>query len=104
MILSDKMAMRQIIGCLMLNPLLFLEYPDISSTDFDDKAMRACFVIIKKLYDEGAQKLTPIEVDLEIEKFGGAGEQYYKSGKASASLDWCKYVYKSMGSVGNDRW
>ena len=81
MILSDKMAMRQIIGCLMLNPLLFLEYPDISSTDFDDKAMRACFVIIKKLYDEGAQKLTPMEVDLEIEKMNSAvGLQCYKNG------------------------
>lgn len=80
MTLSDKMAMRQVIGCLMLNPLLFLEYPDISSTDFDDKAARACFVIIKKLYDEGAQKLTPIEVDLEIEKLGGMGARVYKEG------------------------
>ena len=80
MTLSDKMAMRQVIGCLMLNPLLFLEYPDISSSDFDDKAIRACFVIIKKMYDEGAQKLTPMEIDLEIEKLGGIGAQTYKEG------------------------
>lgn len=80
MTLSDKMAMRQVIGCLMLNPLLFLEYPDISPTDFDDKAIRVCFVIIKNLYEEGAQKLTPIEVDLEIEKRGGASLQIYKQG------------------------
>ena len=80
MVLSDKMAMRQIIGCLMLNPLLFLEYPDINPTDFDDKATRVCFIIIKNLYEEGAQKLTPLEVDLEINKRGGASEQVYKQG------------------------
>ena len=80
MTLSDKMAMRQVIGCLMLNPLLFLEYPDINPMDFDDKAIRVCFVIIKNLYEEGAQKLTPIEVDLEIEKRGGASQQFYRQG------------------------
>ena len=78
--LSDKMAMRQIIGCLMLNPLLFLEYTDINPTDFDDKAARACFITIKNLYEEGAQKLTPIEIDLEIEKHGGAMHQAYING------------------------
>ena len=72
--------MRQVIGCLMLNPLLFLEYTDINPTDFDDKAARACFITIKNLYEEGAQKLTPIEVDLEIEKRGGAARQAYKQG------------------------
>jgi len=78
--LSDKMAMRQVIGCLMLNPLLFLEYTDISPTDFDDRAIGACFITIKNLYEEGAQKLTPVEVDLEIEKRGGALCAAYKNG------------------------
>ena len=53
MTLSDKSAYRQIIGCLMQNPLLFLEYPDISPKDFDLKVARVCFVSIKKLYEEG---------------------------------------------------
>ena len=74
------MAMRQVIGCLMLNPLLFLEYTDISPTDFDDRAIGACFITIKNLYEEGAQKLTPVEVDLEIEKRGGALCAAYKNG------------------------
>ena len=81
MVLSDKVAMRQVIGCLMLNPLLFLEYPDITPSDFDEKAIRVCFIIIKNLYEEGAQTLTPMEVDLEISKIGGASEQVYKQGK-----------------------
>ena len=80
MTLSDKMAMRQVIGCLMLNPLLFLEYTDISPIDFDDRAIGACFITIKNLYEEGAQKLTPVEVDLEIEKRGGALSVAYKNG------------------------
>ena len=72
--------MRQVIGCLMLNPLLFLEYTDISPTDFDDKAIRVCFIIIKNLYEEGIQKLTPLDIDIEITKKGGATEQAYKNG------------------------
>ena len=68
MTLSDKMAYRQVIGCLMKNPLLFIEYPDIHPLDFDssNKVARICFISIQSLYNEGATKLTPIEVDQEI--------------------------------------
>ena len=69
MVLSDNMATRQIIGCLMLNPLLLLEYPDIYATDFDNKVARICFINIKNLYDNGATKLTPVEVEFSnVEK------------------------------------
>ena len=90
MTLSDKMASRQIIGCLMLNPLLFLEYPDINPSDFEEKVARICFVIIKNLYEEGAQKLTPIEVDQEIEKHE-TGYQIYKQ---YDGLDFLKTSYE----------
>lgn len=67
MTLSDKMAYRQIIGCLMKRPNLLLEYTDINPIDFDIKVARICFVIIKKLFEQGAAILTPLEVDQEIE-------------------------------------
>lgn len=76
MTLTDKVAYRQIIGCLMRNPLLLLEYPDIYTTDFDEKVYRICFIAISNLYDEGAVKLTPFEVDQEIEKHENAAIEY----------------------------
>ena len=90
MTLSDKSAYRQIIGCLMQNPLLFLEYPDISPKDFDLKVARVCFVSIKKLYEEGATVLTPIEVDQEIEKHENSALIYRRDG----GLDLLKTAYE----------
>ena len=90
MTLSDKTAYRQVIGCLMQNPLLFLEYPDIFPTDFDEKVFRICFAIIKKLYDAGATVLTPIEVDQEIEKYATSSEIYKRDG----GLDVLKDAYE----------
>ena len=86
MTLSDKVAMRQVIGSLMHNPLLFLEYSDINPIDFDDQAIRVCFVIIKNFYEEGAKALTPMEVDLEIEKRGGLTAKYYHQGNGLDNL------------------
>mgnify|MGYP002853119300 CR=1 FL=1 len=90
MTLSDKMAYRQVIGCLMQNPLLFLEYPDIVPTDFDLKIARVCFIIIKKLYDQGAEKLTPIEVDQEMEKYDSSLIIYKQDG----GLEFLKTAYE----------
>ena len=91
MTLSDKMAYRQIIGCLMLNPLLFIEYPDMSPTDFVDcKVARICFINIQHLYNEGATKLTPIEVDQEIDKHANSAALYKKEN----GLDFLKTAYE----------
>lgn len=90
MTLTDKNAYKQIIGCLMLNPLLLLEYPDISPTDFDIKVARVCFVIIKKLYEQGATKITPIEVDQEIEKHANSLMIY----QANNGLEFLKFAYE----------
>lgn len=80
MTLSDKMAIRQVIGSLMKNPLLFLEYTDIYPTDFDIKIARICFIVIKKLYEAGAAVLTPIEVEHEIEQYENSAAIYKKDG------------------------
>ena len=90
MVLSDNVATRQVIGCLMLNPLLFLEYSDIYPTDFDNKAARICFINIKNLYDNGATKLTPIEVDQEISQYSNS-VAIYNSGNG---LDLLKEAYE----------
>ena len=79
MTLSDPMAYRQVIGCLMYKPLLFLEYPDIQPQDFDFKPAKVCLFAIKKLYEAGATELSPLEVEQEIERSGSAAAQAYKN-------------------------
>ena len=90
MTLSDKMAYRQTVGCLMQNPLLLLEYTDIFPADFDNKVARICFISIQRLYNEGAVKLTPIEVDQEIEKHENSAIIYKKEN----GLDFLKVAYE----------
>lgn len=77
----------------MHNTLLFLEYPDILPTDFEKeaKSARICFTIIKNLYQQGAIKLTPIEVDQEVERCGGASAFEYKK---DGGLDFLKKAYE----------
>ena len=91
MTLSDYTAYRSVIGCLMKKPVLLLEYDDMQSTDFDDRAIRVCVNAIKKLYFEGALVLTVIDVDQEIHHFGGASEFEYNHGNG---LDFLKEAYK----------
>ena len=79
MTLSDTTAYRQVIGCLMYKPLLFLEFPNIQVQDFDFKPARVCLNTIRKLYEAGAGELSPLEIDQEIERCGGAAAQVYKS-------------------------
>ena len=97
MTLSDTMAYRQVIGCLMYKPLLFLEYPDIVPQDFDFRPAKVCLFAIKKLYEGGATVLTPMEVDQEIESSGSAAAQAYKS---ENGLDFLKEAYE-YAQVGN---
>ena len=90
MTLSDTTAYRQVIGCLMKNPLLLLEYTDIYPDDFDDKVIKICFINIKALYQEGAIVLTPIEVDQEIDKHTNSAIIY----KNENGLDFLKSAYE----------
>ena len=97
MTLSDNMAYRQVIGCLMYKPLLFLEYPDIQAYDFDFRPAKVCLFAIKKLYEAGATELSPLEVDQEIERSGAAAAQAYK---AENGLNFLKeaYEYAQLGN------
>ena len=91
MTLSDTMAYRQVIGCLMHNPLLFLEYQDIEVSDFDIEAPKICLLAVKKLYEAGAREISPLEVDQEVMR-GSAGivQTYTNSG----GLEFLKNSYQ----------
>lgn len=91
MTLSDPWVYRQVIGCLMYKPLLFLEYPDIQAQDFDFVPAKVCLFAIKKLYEAGAVELSPLEVDQEIERSGAAAAQAYK---AENGLNFLKESYE----------
>jgi len=81
--LIDKTAYLQIIGSLMHNTLLLLEYSDIEANDFiKTPTARACFYTIKKLYEAGAKQLNVYEVDEEFKRHDGAAatNQYLNNG------------------------
>lgn len=91
MTLSDSYTYRQVIGCLMYRPLLFLEYPDIEPGDFDFKPAKVCLNAIKKLYEGGATELSPLAVDQEIERINSAGTRVYQ---VENGLDFLKESYE----------
>ena len=97
MTLSDMTAYGQIIGCLMHQPQLFLEYSDIDTSDFDYKPARVCFNAIKKLYMAGATELSTLEVDQEIERCGGVSAHIYTN---ENGLEFLKNAYEHA-SLGN---
>ena len=81
--LIDRPAYRQIIGSLMYNTLLFLEYPDIEVSDFIETPMaKGCFLMIKKMYEAGAKTLTPYSIDQEFEnnRDTAAANEYFSNG------------------------
>lgn len=97
MTLSDMTAYGQIIGCLMHQPQLFLEYSDIDTSDFDYKPARVCFNAIKKLYIAGATELSTLEVDQEIERCGGVSAHVYTN---ENGLEFLKNAYEHA-TLGN---
>ncbi len=97
MTLSDSAAYRNVIGCLMYQPQLLLEYSDIRPSDFDYKPALICFNVIRKMYEAGAIELSVLEIDQEIERNGGAALQVYKN---EGGLDFIKNAYETA-SLGN---
>lgn len=91
MTLSDTQAYRQVIGCLMYKPLLFLEYPDIRPRDFDFDPAKICLLAIKKLYEAGAVAMSVMEVDQEILRSGGSAPSIYTAGNG---LNFLKEAYE----------
>lgn len=95
MTLSDNLAVKQIIGGLMQNTLLFLEYPDIEPYDFENKVARICFLAIRNLYKLGAKKLTIIEVEDEVLKNEGEAALIYRQYGGVEFLKVCYEIAES---------
>ena len=60
MTLTDKELYKQVLGCLIHNPLLLVEY-DINIDDYDIRIAKIVFTTIKSLLNNGAEKLSGFE-------------------------------------------
>ena len=72
MTLSNINTYKQVIGCLMQQPSLLLEYNDITPKDFDLKSARFIVATIWTLYNAGAVELTPQEIDIALSERPGS--------------------------------
>lgn len=94
MVLTDKAACRNILGCLMKNTLLFLEYPGLTERDFDSRISVILFATIKRMYENGKTSITPYELDQEIQNWEACAEQY-KNAKGIEQVMDC-YDYSNL--------
>lgn len=74
----------------MKNPLLLTEYQDIQIRDFDTKLTKLVFVTINNMFQNGAVKLEPMEVDINIESHESASVLYSRE----KGLDFVKDCYE----------
>lgn len=90
MVLEDKTTYRNILGGLMKNPELFNHYPDIRPEDFFGlKLASTIFIVMYNMFMNGATKLSPEEIDLEIERHETLNVIYKENG----GLDYLKFCY-----------
>lgn len=90
LVLEDMATYRNVLGCLMKNTKLFLDYPDICSGDFNSKLAKVIYASIYNLYQlSGREKMEVIDVDMEIENHEGAASIYH----AENGLDFLKSCY-----------
>ena len=90
LVLSEVNTYKQVLGCLMKNPLLLTEYQDIQIRDFDTKIAKLVFVTINNMFQNGAVKLEPMEIDINIESHESASVFYAKE----KGLDFVKDCYE----------
>ena len=93
MVLEDINVYRQILGSLMKEPLMLIQYPDIQATDFNHKLSRIIFTILQNMFTGEkaiSSELTPMEVDLEIEKHESLAVIY----RGARGLDFLKDCYE----------
>ena len=88
----------------MQKPLLLNQYEDIRAIDFDIKVPRLLFIVINNMFRNGALELTPMEVDMEMERHEAAysiykqndGLEFLKDAYDFAKLDNFDYYYKRL--------
>lgn len=77
----------------MKNPLLLVDN-DIRKEDFDLRIAKIVFTTIQQLFENGAESLTPFEIDTEIEKHEGTYSLYKQDG----GLEYVQNCYEYSAS------
>lgn len=90
MVLSDMATYKQVLGCLMKRPVLLIEYQDMITGDFDTRLTKIIFTTIYNMFQNGATKLEPIDVDTAIINHDVASIHY----KKEKGLDFLKDCYE----------
>lgn len=89
--LTEFATYRNVLGGLMKSPLLFTQYTDIKTEDFDGhKVSKIIFATINNMFQNGISTMTPIEVDMEIERYEAAATIY----RAEKGLDYLNDCYE----------
>ena len=88
--LTEFATYRNVLGGLMKSPLLFTQYTDIKTEDFGGhKVSKIIFATINNMFQNGISTMTPIEVDMEIERYEAAATIY----RAEKGLDYLNDCY-----------
>lgn len=104
MVLEDLNVYRNIIGCLMKDTTLLLNYQDIMPTDFLNSAMKVIYTSIRNMFVGGKTHITPIEIDQDMENYDLSRTYYLKAGGVDllqecidySILDNFDYNYKKL--------
>lgn len=84
--LSDKRAILQILGCLMLSPSLMDSY-SLEVADFEgEKFHELIFSTIYNLYSQGANRIDSFSIDSYLSRY----EKQYKMFEDNQGLDYCE--------------
>ena len=70
--LTDKVLNRQILGCLMKNPLLLVDNEIVCEDFGTNRIARVIFISIQNLYKTGTRTITPLEVDQDVQRYEGS--------------------------------
>ena len=70
--LTDKVLNRQILGCLMKNPLLLVDNEIVCEDFGTNRIARVIFISIQNLYKTGTRTITPLEVDQDAQRYEGS--------------------------------
>ena len=89
--LTEFATYRNVLGGLMKSQLLFTQYTDIKTEDFGGhKVSKIIFATINNMFQNGISTMTPIEVDMEIERYEAAATIY----RAEKGLDYLNDCYE----------
>lgn len=89
MTLNETNTNMQVLGSLMKNPLLLIEN-EIKVTDFDSNVAKIIFCSIHNLIVQGAELLTPLEIDQDIIRSEAISDVY----KKNKGLEFLKDAYE----------